>query len=171
MTFVNAGAGDRSRWWACTHHPTHGQPPPAPPTAPAAAPITTAGDAFSTTLMGVCSALEARAPTAPPARPGQSRWGSERPLRGVSRGQGSGQANCGNTVADSRASQAKAAAAPCSSSSGGDEATHAARSRDPRYPRPQSPGFLDGDSPLNAAPAKPCGFHVTYGAPWRLRHL
>ena len=46
------------------------------------------------------------------------------------------------------------------------------RSRDPRDPRPQSPGFLDGDSPLNAAPAKLCGFHVTYGVPWgRLRHL
>ena len=46
------------------------------------------------------------------------------------------------------------------------------RSRDPSDPRPQSSGFLDGDSPLNAAPAKPCGFHVTYGVHWgRLRHL
>ena len=45
-------------------------------------------------------------------------------------------------------------------------------SRDPSDPRPQSSGFLDGDSPLNAAPAKPCGFHVTYGVHWgRLRHL
>ena len=30
----------------------------------------------------------------------------------------------------------------------------------------QSSGFLDGDSPLNSSPAKPCGFHVTYGVLW-----
>ena len=110
---------------SCTHHPTRSRPPPASATAPAPAPITTAGDAFSATPMGFCSALEARAPTAPPARPGQSRWGSERSSRGVSRGQGSGQVKFGDTVAVFQASQAaRASAAPCSSSGGGDEATH-----------------------------------------------
>ena len=36
---------------------------------------------------------------------------------------------------------------------------------DPSEARPQSLGLLEGDSLLNAAPAKTCGFRVTYGAP------
>ena len=37
---------------------------------------------------------------------------------------------------------------------------------DPSEVRPQSLGLLEGDSLLNAAPAKTCDLHVTYGVPW-----
>ena len=101
-----------------THHPARGRPLPAPATASAAAPTTSAGYTFPTTLTVACSALEAQAPTVPPARPCRwSRCGFGESSRGGLRGQGSGQVERGDTIADSWASQAaKAAAAPCSSS-------------------------------------------------------
>ena len=37
---------------------------------------------------------------------------------------------------------------------------------DPSDPRPQSLGLFEGDSLLNAAPAKTCDLHVTYGVSW-----
>ena len=37
---------------------------------------------------------------------------------------------------------------------------------DPSEVRPQSLGLLEGDSLLNAAPAKTCDLYVTYGVPW-----
>ena len=115
----SAGAGGGSQRWACTHHPTRGQPPPPPATAPTAAPITTACDNFFATLTAACSALEARAPTVPPAQAlwwSITLWGRRVVARGP-RGQGSGQVERGHTSVDFRAIQAaRAAAAPCSSS-------------------------------------------------------
>ena len=122
------------------HPPSHpGQPPPPPATAPTAAPITTACDNFFATLTAACSALEARAPTAPPARP--CRWsitlGRERSSRGGPRGQGSGQVERGDTIEDSRASQAaRAAAAPCSSSGNVQRWSHVAET--PVIPDPRA---------------------------------
>ena len=115
---ASAGAGGGSLRWARTHHPARGRPLPAPATASAAAPTTSAGYTFPTTLTVACSALEAQAPTVPPARPCRwSRCGVGESSRGGPRGQGSGQVERGDTIADSWASQAaKAAAAPCSSS-------------------------------------------------------
>ena len=91
--------------------------------------------------------------------PGQSRW----------RGQGSGQAGRGNAVAHFRASEAARAAAntTCSRSSGGGrEGIDFDFCRFEPAETKESPvyrvfGFPDGDSPLNAAPAKPCNAHVT----------
>ena len=37
---------------------------------------------------------------------------------------------------------------------------------DPSKARPQSLGLLEGDSLINAAPAKTCDSNVTYGVPW-----
>ena len=120
---------------------------------------------FPATLTVACSALEAQAPTVPPARPCRwSRCAVGQSSRGGPRGQGSGQVERGHTSADSRASQAaRAAAAPCSSS--GNVQRWSPRSRNPSDPRPQSLGLLEGGSLLNAAPAKTCDLHVTYGVP------
>ena len=87
--------------------------------APTAAPITTVCDNFFATLTAACSALEARAPTVPPAQAlwwSITLWGRRVVARGP-RGQGSGQVERGHTSVDFWAIQAaRAAAAPCSSS-------------------------------------------------------
>lgn len=122
------------------HPPSHpGQPPPPPATAPTAAPITTACDNFFATLTAACSALEARAPTVPPAqalRWSITLWGRRVVARGP-RGQGSGQVERGHTSVDFRAIQAaRAAAAPCSSSGNVQRWSHVAET--PVIPDPRA---------------------------------
>ena len=67
-----------------THHPVGGRPLPVPATASAAAPTTTAGYISPATLIVACSALEARAPTVPPAQ--VLRWSINYSLGSSSRG-------------------------------------------------------------------------------------
>ena len=165
---ASAGVGGGSRRWACTHHPTRGQPPPPPATAPTAAPITTACDNFFATLTAACSALEARAPTVNPAqalRWSITLWGSESLRAGSERSRfwpGRAWSHLRRLSGDSSSESCC-----CSLQQQWQHSAMAPMTGcDPSKTRPQSLGLLEGDSLLNAAPATTCDLHVTYGVPW-----
>ena len=84
---------------------------------------------------------------------------------GVLRGQGSGQVERGDTRSCRFPGESGSESCCCSLQQQWQRPAMEPRRRDPSDPRPQSSGFLDGDSLLNAASTKLCGFHVTYGVP------